>query len=272
MRLKSIFLFFIFNCISVFSSNVDTLTVVSKSMDKTIKNVVIIPDSYQTNNNNYPVLYLLHGANGDYTNWVTRVPKLKEYADKYNMLIVCPDGGNTSWYFNSPIDKNFNYETYISKELIKKVDKKYRTLPKKQGRAITGLSMGGHGAFYLAFKHQNIWGAVGSMSGCFDIRQFPFRWDLSKRLGEYYENKNIWEENTVINMVYRLKKNSLKLIFDCGVKDIFYKQNKSLHKKLIERNIPHDYIERAGGHSWNYWANSIEYQLLFFYNYFKSVK
>ena len=64
------------------------------------------------------------------------------------------------------------YETYISKELISTIDKQYNTLAKNTSRAITGLSMGGHGAFYLAFRHPDIWGAAGSMSGGVDIRPF----------------------------------------------------------------------------------------------------
>jgi len=76
----------------------------------------------------------------------------------------------TSWYFDSPIDKEMNYETYVSKELIGAIDTKYNTLANRESRAITGLSMGGHGAFYLAFRHQDIWGAAGSMSGGLDIR------------------------------------------------------------------------------------------------------
>ena len=70
-------------------------------------------------------------------------------------------------------------------------------------------------------------------------------------------------------MVNRLDGKNLKLIFDCGVDDFFYNENKRLHKKLVERNIPHDYIERPGGHDWNYRSNSIKYQLIFFSNYFK---
>ena len=164
------------------------------------------------------------------------------------------------------------YETYISNELIEIIDKRYNTVANRKGRAITGLSMGGHGAFYLAFRHQDIWGAAGSMSGGLDIRPFPNNWDMAKRLGEYSEFKENWEENTVINMVYLLKGDNLKLIFDCGYDDFFYGVNKRLHQKLMERNIPHEYTERPGKHNWDYWSNSVKYHLLFFDHYFKSAK
>jgi len=188
-------------------------------MNKSIANLVILPDSYALQKERFPVLYLLHGAGGDHKDWSTKVSDIKDYADTYNIIIVCPDGGKTSWYFDSPIDKEMNYETYVSKELIGAIDTKYNTLANRESRAITGLSMGGHGAFYLAFRHQDIWGAAGSMSGGLDIRPFPENWDLSKRLGDYAENRDQWEDNTVINMVHLLKGDNLKLIFDCGVND-----------------------------------------------------
>lgn len=263
-------LFVFCTVLNVLASQLDTLKVASKSMGKSIANLVILPDSYTAQKKGYPVLFLLHGAGGDHTDWVTKVVSIRDYADAYNMIIVCPDGSKTSWYFDSPVDPDMRYETYVAKELVQAVDKKYNTLANRESRAITGLSMGGHGAFYLAFKHQEVWGAAGSMSGGLDIRPFPENWDLSKRLGDYAENKGHWEDNTVINMVYLLKKDNLKLIFDCGVNDFFYDANKRMHQKLLERNIPHDYIERPGSHNWDYWANAIQYQLLFFDSFFKS--
>lgn len=271
--MKKLFLLTIFfNSFFVFASCIDTLMVESKSMNKVISNIIIKPDSYDSKNNSYSVLYLLHGAGGDYTSWIANVPSLQEYANVYDILIVCPDGGSTSWYFDSPIDKEMKYETYISKELVEAIDEKYKTIPERTSRAISGLSMGGHGAFYLAFKHKNIWGAAGSMSGGLDIRPFPNEWDLPKRLGSYSDHKEYWDENTVINLVYMIKGNDLKLIFDSGINDFFYDSNKRLHEKLVERNIPHDYIERPGIHNWNYWANAIKYQLLFFTDYFNTNK
>ncbi len=268
MRLKLILLLLIGNYLFVFGSRVDTVMVVSNAMNKSIPNIVIVPDNYANQKVGFSVLYLLHGAGGDYTSWLSKVPDIKAYADQYNIIIVCPDGGGTSWYFDSPIDEEMKYETYFSKELISAIDTKYNTIGEKTNRAITGLSMGGHGAFYLAFKHPDVWGAAGSMSGGVDIRPFPNSWDIRKRLGDYAEHKQNWEENTVINMVYRLDGKNLKLVFDCGVDDFFYDANKRLHEKLLERNIPHTYMERPGSHNWDYWSNSIKYQLLFFSDFF----
>ncbi len=243
----------------------------SQSMDKDIPVVVITPDGY-SENKSYPVLYLLHGYSGNENDWIDKVPEIKDYADLYQFIIVCPDGNFSSWYFDSPVDENWKYETYVAKELIAWVDNSFSTIQSPKGRAITGLSMGGHGAFYLAFRNQDVYGAAGSMSGGVDIRPFPNNWDLSKRLGDYATNKANWEENSVINLVYKLTPNSLQITFDCGVSDFFYGVNCRLHEKLLERNIPHDFTVRPGSHNWEYWKNSIAYQSVFFHHFFEKSK
>ena len=268
MKTRIFLLLFFTTIFNVSASQIDTLFVKSKSMDKTISNIVITPNSYSSNSEKFPVLYLLHGAGGNHLSWIAGAPKIQEYANLYNIIIVCPDGDKTSWYFDSPIDKKMKYETYISKELVPTIDKLYNTLATKNGRAITGLSMGGHGALYLAFKHQNVWAAAGSMSGGLDLLPFPNNWKIADRLGNYNKHKKNWVENSVINMVYLLNEKGLKLIIDCGVSDFFYDVNLRFHKKLLKLNIPHDYTERPGKHDWNYWQNSIQYQLLYFYNFF----
>jgi S-formylglutathione hydrolase FrmB len=254
---------------SAFASKIDTLEVYSASMKKNIKNLVITPDSYLGKSNSYSVVYLLHGAGGNFKDCLKKMPDIKKYADDYNVIIVCPDGTKTSWYFDSPIDPTMKYDTYVSKELVSKIDKTYKTSAKKENRAICGLSMGGHGALSLAFKHTDVFGVAGSMSGGVDIRPFPLRWSIAKRLGSYSEHPENWEKNTVINLVHLLTGKNLKFIFDCGVDDFFYDANVRLHEKLEERNISHDFIARPGGHTNKYWKNSIKYQMLFFNDFFK---
>ncbi len=256
------------------AAQVDTLVVYSNAMNKDIKNVVITPKGYNSSNEALPVVYLLHGAGGNYKNWISRVSEIQAYADLHNMIIVCPDGGTTSWYWDSPIDPTMKYETYVSKELVAAVDRSYKTVSNPSGRAITGLSMGGHGGFYLGFRHQDVWGAAGSMSGGVDIRPFPNNWDMAKRLGEYSEYPENWEKNTVINMLHLLdgRQTKMRLIFDCGTSDFFFDPNQRLHEKMLQMNIPHDYTERPGAHNWAYWTNSIKYQLLFFDNFFDGGK
>ena len=185
-------------------------------------------------------------------------------ADRHQYIIVCPDGGFSSWFFDSPAGSAQRYETYISKELINWVDKNYKTIAGREGRAISGLSMGGHGGLYLGFRHQDVFGACGSMSGGVDIRPFPNNWDISKRLGKQSEHPENWEKNSVINQLDLLTPNSIKIILDCGTEDFFYDVNIRLHNELKYRNIPHDFISRPGGHNREYWENAVKYQALFF--------
>ncbi|MCE6993155.1 alpha/beta hydrolase family protein [Dyadobacter sp. CY323] len=268
--MKKAFLPFLLHFLFIYSASlaavVDTVDVYSASMKKTLKTVVIRPDNYGSAE--LPVVYLLHGYSGNHADWIKKAVGFQKAADQYNVLIVCPDGGFSSWYWDSPVDKQSQYETYISKELVAFVDGKYKTIKDKKGRAITGLSMGGHGALYLAFKHQDVFGAAGSMSGGVDIRPFPNNWDMAKRLGTYAQQPERWEENTVINMLHLLTPNNLAIIIDCGTDDFFFRVNEKLHEQLLYRNIPHDYITRPGAHNWPYWTNAIQFQMLFMSNFF----
>ncbi|WP_276090042.1 alpha/beta hydrolase family protein [Pedobacter sp. JY14-1] len=252
---------------SLQAAKVDTLLTHSTSMKKDIKAVVILPEGYNTSDK-YPVVYLLHGAGDNFSGWVSKVPGIKKYADDLKLIIVCPDGNVTSWYFDSPEDPAWKYETYVSKELVGIIDQKYSTVKAREGRAITGLSMGGHGALYLSFRHQDVYGAAGSMSGGVDIRPFPLNWDIAKRLGPKDKYPERWEQHTVINQVHLLVPGKLGLIIDCGRDDFFYEVNLRLHDSLLYNNIPHDFTIRPGGHTWDYWKNAIGFQLMYFSNFF----
>lgn len=253
---------------SLQAATVDTLLTRSASMKKDIKAVVIKPAGYETGKR-FPVVYLLHGYSDNYRGWIEKVPVIKEDADRYNVLIVCPDGGYSSWYWNSPVDPAFQYETYVAEELVAFIDRQFKTITTAAGRAITGLSMGGHGALYLALKHPDVFGAAGSMSGGVDIRPFPNNWDMAKRLGSYAENKTRWEENTVINLLHMAQPGKPALMIDCGTADFFFAVNERLHQELLYRNIPHEYITRPGAHNWDYWKKAVRFQLLYFHEFFR---
>lgn len=253
----------------VYAAQVDTVAVDSRTMNKTIKTVVIMPENYAALDS-LPVVYLLHGYSGNYADWVVKAPEIKDIADRYHFMIVCPDGGFGSWYWDSPVDDSFQYETFVSRELVDWVDANYKTIRGRKGRAISGLSMGGHGALYLAMRHLDVYGAAGSTAGGVDIRPFPLNWDMAKRLGSYADYPERWEAHTVINQLHRLTPDKLALVIDCGTSDFFYGVNEQLHRKLLDRNIPHTYITGPGGHTWTYWQQSICYQLLYFYKFFGS--
>ncbi|MDR2815628.1 MAG: esterase family protein [Proteiniphilum sp.] len=267
-RFTVVYLIFALFALGVFPATVDTVGVFSEKMNKNVKTVVIKPQSYD-GQATFPVLYLLHGYSDRYDGWVNKAPQIKELSDRYGMMIVCPDGAFGSWYLDSPVDSAFRYETFVSKELTAWVDKHYKTVSSREGRAVTGLSMGGHGGLYLAFRHQDVFGACGSMSGGVDIRPFPGNWDIARRIGSQRDYPERWEEHTVMGLLHLLTPNALKIIIDCGTEDFFYAVNERLHDELLYRNIPHDYITRPGAHNWAYWNNAVKYQALFFDDYFK---
>jgi S-formylglutathione hydrolase FrmB len=255
-----------FSYAHVFAARVDTVSTYSKAMEKNIKAVVILPEGYDAGAA-FPTVYLLHGYGDVYSKWIKTVPAIKDYADKFKMIIVCPDGNVSSWYFDTT-DPKWQYETYVAKELVADIDKKYKSIKNRKGRAITGLSMGGHGALYLAIRHQDVFASAGSMSGGVDLRPFPDNWAIKKRLGTYFDHADRWKANSVIEMTHLIKPGQLNLIIDCGEDDFFYQVNIALHEKLLYSNIPHDFIIRPGEHNWAYWANSISFQLLYFNNFF----
>ena len=250
------------------AAKIDTIQVFSASMNKNIKTCVIVPDGYKKSKKKFPVVYLLHGYSGNYATWVKSFKDVGKQVDQYGFIAIGVDGNYSSWYFDSPIDSAFKYETYIINELVPFIDKKYKTIATREARAITGLSMGGHGALYLSFKHQDVFGAAGSMSGGVDFRPFPEKWDIKKRLGAITEFPENWDKNTVTNMLDLVKNSHLKLIIDCGVDDFFIDVNRELNKKMLALKINHDYIERPGQHNTEYWENSLKFQLLFFNNFF----
>jgi S-formylglutathione hydrolase FrmB len=250
-------------------------------MNKTYKAAVVLPASYQKSKAAYPVLYLLHGGGGHFRDWLTSTPDkmlVKNLADQYNLIVVMPEGETFSWYLNSPLNKSSQFETYLTKEVIDKIDNTYRTVRASKGRVITGLSMGGHGALFLATRHPDLFCAAGSMSGALDMNTVNWKipQEFSSGVKKGFQqvvgdttNAALYAGYSAVNMVDRMKTNGLKLIIDCGVDDFLIETNRELHRRLVYNHTPHDYTERPGGHTWEYWQNSLPYHVMFFYQVLK---
>lgn len=255
-----VLLAFVFPCALAY--NQAEIAVWSKSMRKEVPVMVITPDGYD-GTTALPVVYLLHGHGGDHRAW-TKDGVVGRLSDQYDVIVVMPDGGRDSWYFDSPKVPGYRYETFVGKELVAYIDAHYATIAKRTCRAITGLSMGGHGAFYVAMRHQDTFGNMGSLSGGLDIRPFPKNWNIAGRLGTIEAHPERWEKHTVINMIHLLSAGKMNIVFECGTEDFFYKVNCNMHKALLEAKIPHEYYVRPGAHNWPYWLNGIKYQFLYF--------
>lgn len=261
-------------------AKVDTISVYSPSMKKNLKAAVTFPSSYSKGDQRLPVLYLLHGGSGAFNDWhqkVTEKGLVNKMAEQYNLIIVTPGVGPASYYYDSPIMDSVNYETYITAELIPHIDKTYRTLAKKESRAISGLSMGGHGAITLSAKHPELFVTAGSMSGVMNIdtRMWKVPEDFRNTrlegqkamLGAINYDAPTFNPYTAVGLVDKIKENKLALIIDCGVDDFLIETNRQMHQLLVANGVAHEYIERPGAHTWQYWTEALPVHLFFMNKY-----
>ena len=137
----------------------------SSLLGKHVRYSVIFPADYSSASADLPLLYLLHGLFGSHENWLTKT-NILEYAADHSFLIVCPDDGD-GWYTDSPHLKGHCYESYLLQELMPAVEGRFRAGGLRSRRAVAGISMGGYGAFKLAFRQPEMFCLAASMSGAF---------------------------------------------------------------------------------------------------------
>ncbi|WP_439490691.1 alpha/beta hydrolase [Algoriphagus sp.] len=272
---KFLVLAFLIPSIAFAQAKVDTIEVFSEAMNKTLKAAVTTPSTYDETTG-LPTLYLLHGGSGAFSDWHQKVTEpgiVNRMAEEYNLIIVTPGVGPSSYYYDSPLMDSVQYETYLTAELIPHIDKTYRTLNRKESRAITGLSMGGHGAIVLSAKHPELFIAATSMSGVMNIdtRLWKVPEDFSQlrqsqqkeMLGDNLVYDAPFSTYTAVGLVDKMRKNGIALYMDCGVEDFLLETNRQMHQLLLENGTPHDYTERPGGHTWGYWTDALPFHLLF---------
>jgi S-formylglutathione hydrolase FrmB len=281
MKKHLILLFFLIPFLGFSQAKTDTIQVYSAAMKKNLKAAVTTPSSYQKGSEKFPVLYLLHGGSGAFSDWHKNVSEpglIARMAEKYNLIIVTPGVGPASYYYDSPLLDSVRYETYITAELIPHIDRSFRTLAKKESRAITGLSMGGHGAIMLSAKHPDLFIAAGSMSGVMNIDTRMWKVPADFRTLRLQGQQNMLGQDlnydgpkfstfTAVGLVDKMKVNGLALIIDCGVDDFLIETNRQMHQLLLDNGTPHEYIERPGAHTWPYWTAALPVHLLFFDKY-----
>lgn len=256
---------------------VDTIAVFSKLMNKNLKAAVTTPSGYSKSDKRYPVIYLLHGGSGSFSDWhqkVTEPGLVNQLSDQYQLIIVTPGVGPASYYYDSPKLDSVQYESYLTQELIPFIDGNYNTISKREARAITGLSMGGHGAFLISAKHPELFIAAGSMSGVMNIDtrmwKVPEEFRTLRQEGQKLmlgEDLNYdapeFSPYTAVGLVEKMKSNGLALILDCGVEDFLIDTNRQMHRLLLENGTPHEYTERPGAHTWQYWTEALPVHIHF---------
>lgn len=238
-------------------------SVQSAALGRSMRYRVLLPEHYETSLHRYPVLYLLHGLGGDYTDWTTRT-NVAEYSRMLPLMIVMPDAGN-QWYTDAD-DGSARYEDYILTDLQADVVKKYRTVNSRYGRAIAGLSMGGFGALKLALKRPSGFAVVGSFSGAFAATRDG---ELERLIGgtEAGRMRSIFGpagsrtrlENDVFTLAAALKPASAPYVYiDCGIADnSLIAANREVVAALHNAGVSYEYHEVPGAHTWDYWDRRI---------------
>ena len=248
-------------------ASVETIQFQGKLINATLPYNVILPPGYRVAaTTRYPVLYLLHGHGGHYTDWLTRT-NVADYAAQYRMIIVMPEGNN-SWYVDGAAGSNDKYESYILQELMPDVDKRYRTIQSRYGRAIAGLSMGGYGAIKYGVKYPATFVFAASMSGAFGVTRYTEKemgganWDPflktfgpagseTRKANDIFEITKALTAGRVASLPY--------FYFDCGTEDAaqHFLPHRELSELLLEKKVPHEFRELPGNHSWQYWDQQI---------------
>ena len=250
-------------------TRVETVQFKSKLINSTLPYNVVLPPDYaspETKTSRYPVMYLLHGLTGHYSDWTTRT-KLAEYAAQYKMIIVMPEG-NDGWYTDSATMPTEKYETYIVQELIPDVRDRYRTIEKREARAIAGLSMGGYGALKFGVKYPELFGFAASMSGALgaaswtleDLRGNQWIWrSLISIFGP--PNSAVRTANDLNDLLKSMPAERIATLpyiyLDCGTEDPLLPSSKVLADILLMRKIPHEFRQLPGTHNWVYWDQQV---------------
>ena len=239
---------------------VKTKTFHSKALGKNMTYEVYLPPGYGAPANRqvrYPVVYLLHGDPGTYSDWAivggvdVKMDTLLARKRIQPMIIVMPQGSPSRFappteYVNGPMG---NWAAYITRDLVQRVDSGYRTVAAKNGRAIAGLSEGGYAAMNLGLKHRDEFGVIGSFSGYFTE---------SANLKAFGGDKTLAQRNSPASYLPKLKGSLPAIYFYVGSSDPpFTRENQQFAQQLKARGATYDFHIYPGGHSWTLWRDHL---------------
>lgn len=228
----------------------------SATLGEKVSYLVYLPPSYASSpNRRYPVLYWLHGMRGGLLKGSIFYDKFRAALDEGKapeMIIVFPKGRHASMYCDST-DSKRPVETVTIKELIPHIDATYRTVPKREGRAIEGSSMGGFGAVHLAFKYPDLFCATTAIIGAlYEGSEFvespsdSLAWTFGGDI-EAFKRESPWRliddnlEDIRGKMTIRFFPGSEDRLFDCC---------NGLHEKLSKLGVAHTFVVTQGiGHN-----------------------
>jgi S-formylglutathione hydrolase FrmB len=273
---------------------IDCSSLQSKILKRAVRYCVQVPGSYDKKDSNgqaarYPILYYLHGLGDNEQSFSrsggwTLIEDLREHGKIGDFLIVAPEG-DASFYINSADGKD-RYSDFFLREFMPYIEGKYRTVPGREARAITGISMGGYGAFRFAFAYPDLFSAVSAQSAALLLKT-P---EELNQLGESHSdaaealapligdpiNVAHWKANDPFALA---KKNraalkNIAIYFNCGQSDDFGFEAgaAALDKQLTGEGIAHEYQPYPGGHSMTYFLSHLAEVIEFHSRAFESMK
>ncbi|MDP2722216.1 MAG: alpha/beta hydrolase family protein [Bacteroidales bacterium] len=246
----------------------------SKIFKRPIQYAVLLPADYDSLNNNYPVVYLLHGYGDDEKAWY-KYGNIQYYVDHATetvpMIYVMPEAFNT--YYVNKYNGNYPYMDMFTTELVPEIDSLFRTIPLPDQRAVMGYSMGGYGAMILPAKNPELFktGVALSMSFRTDTQYisepqgvFNSQWGSifggidatgTSRLTDYFLSHSPFH---FFNDQINPSLNGLNFFISCGDdEETLSVTSDTLHDLLRNMNYPHAYRIKNGAHSWSYWHKEL---------------
>lgn len=214
---------------------------------------VLLPKGYDASRT-YPVLYFLHGRGGDRfliegLGFQAQMDRLVDEGGA-PFIVIAPDGGNSYW-MNAAL-KDERWGDVVTQELVRDVESKLPVRRDPAGRAIGGVSMGGHGAIQLSLNYPGVFGAIGAHSAVFRtqeeaIRDFYYEFGT----GEAYQNRDPFS-------LIRLKGKKLPapLWMDIGGQDPWLRNTRNFAALVREQGYEaelHIAEDAVGGHELGYW-------------------
>jgi enterochelin esterase family protein len=214
----------------------------SKAVNGTRRAYVYTPPNYDRGTSRLPVLYLLHGADGDDSAW-TAFGRENHILDNLiaekkmtPLVVVMPFGYAYPPSAGAAADRQrSDFEKDLLQDLIPFVQSNYRVFSDRSNRAIVGLSMGGGQALNIGLRHLDVFSRVASFSGAVPRGQAADSF------------------NDVLGDAKKLN-TSLKLLWlGCGTEDGLFAPNKEFSERLKKAGVTHTFRESGGAHTWSVW-------------------
>lgn len=263
--------------LSATAGKIVTDSIYSKKLNCWQKYNVYLPTGFDKSDKQYPVVYLLHGLYGDYSNW-DKSGGMKLIADELigsgeacEMVIVMPNAGRSdvrtyqNGYFNV---EDWPYEDFFYQEFLPEVEKKYRILGDKAHRAIMGLSMGGGGSVVYSQRHPDMYSSCYAMSAWLDNETGEVGGKNQKKDKLFIVCESV-KDNSAVKFVENAdeatveKLRTVKWFIDCGDDDFLMDLSVLLYQKMRDKKIKAELRIRNGVHNWEYWHTALRMALPF---------